>query len=313
LEYILEDFVDREEALGWMWRVARREVDSRLLVVCGEPGIGKSYLLEEFLGEYQKEAKRWVEIDFQGKIDSPLQGKIDNAPYLMVVMEIWKCLGPVGFEKLQSAIDNVLTQAVPAQYRQAQPVPALLGEPEMEAAGRQGAAEVDQAMPGAGLSFYGDTNVYGNIAGRDFYLFLQVVQQDDPYVRRWARDQVDAALKDCLITVTQHEPVVFFFDHWEDADKDMRDWLTNSLLNWAISLDQPKLVVIAACASKEDIDKRRRTKRVPLFELSQEFVKKYLLEKKDVRLEDLDQFILAGGSPILLARLAERYQRMQAR
>lgn len=320
MEHILSDFVNRTELINLMWQMAREEIETRILVIEGMGGSGKSYLVREFQAQCQEEKVSVVRLDFADRYEDP--------GYLYVVKEIWSQLGVEGFQGLAETINQITNRASPVQVHasQAQPFRAQ-ALPSM--APSELSAEL-AAMPFAsaplennggstfaqsgGVNISGGTNVFqGDVAGRDIVHLIQIIQREEPFVHAQAQISITDALRKCLIQIAEKQRIIILIDHWQGADGETRRWLGRSLIKWVADLLLPKTGVVIAGVQVGDLDPRRRIKKINLPELSEETAQIYLLEKCGLPQADVPEIIrVAGGLPLMLAMAAARRRRLAA-
>ena len=320
MQAIIQDFVNRNEELDFLWDMARQQVEPRILVVEAEDGMGKTYLLEEFRAECQEESNAVVCLDFAERYEDP--------GYMYVIKESWSQLGPVGFDLLAQTIQETLERSVrkTAQeswqdfqdQRQVRPEPVMEGNPPGEmgtpasiAAGMAFSQAVPAGLPAGersgGVNITGGTNTFRDVAGRDILHFIQVIQQEDPFVQIQARNWISEAFKQCLAQIAAQRSIVFFIDHWQKAEPTTRNWLGQSLVKWTADRLLARACVVIAGLEGVELAPRRLLKRILLPELDEEAVYAYLVDVCKLQAEDVPKFFeIAGGVPLLLSMAVNR-------
>lgn len=318
MDYILDDFVDRSPQLDFMWQIARQEVESRILIIEGNDGIGKSYLLKEFLAECQEEGIESVRVDFVEKDWDP--------GYMYIIKEILNQLGTQSFAPLehmiretiqQSARDHVQADARDIQSKrgteQSPPVPKPAPIPKESENPPLNASGVTPVRSG-GVNITGGQNIFRDVAGRDIITLIQIIQREDPFVQAWASARIAEALKNCLIEITSKRSIVFILDHWQKVDKDTRRWLERSLIKWAADDILPKASIVLAVESSSELNPRKRIKRDILPELDEESVRIYLVKKCGLSDKEVPEiFRVTGGIPLMLTMAVARRKRFKPR
>ena len=320
MQLIIQDFVNRSEELSFLWEMVRQEVDPRILVVEAEDGMGKTYLLEEFRAECEEESNAVVCLDFAERYEDP--------GYMYVIQETWSQLGPVGFDLLAQTIQETLERSVrkTAQenwqdfqgQRQVRQDPVVEGTQPMEMetpAGAAAGSTSSQPVPtglsvgerSGGVNIYGGTNTFRDVAGRDILHFIQVIQQEDPFVQIQARNWITEAFKQCLTQVTAERSIVFFIDHWQKAEPTTRSWFAQSLVKWTADRLLARACVVIAGLERVDLAPRRLLKRILLPELDEKAVQAYLVDVCKLQEEEVSKFFeITGGVPLLLSMAVKR-------
>lgn len=316
MEYILSDFVNRTELIDLMWQMTREEIETRILVVEGMGGSGKSYLIKEFQAECQEENLHVVRLDFADRYENP--------GYLYIVKEIWSQLGMEGFQSLADAVREITNRAlqvqVPAGFQdqqiRAQASPSILPPDESvmrlpNSTPKNGGGASEQS---GGVNISGGTNVFkGDIAGRDIIHLIQIIQREDPFVHVQAQFAITDALRQCLMQVAQEQKISILIDHWQDADRETRRWLGGSLVKWVADALLPKISVVIAGQEVDDLDPRRRIKKAYLSELTEDAAHRYLVEKCGLPEGEVGEVIhVTGGFPLMLVMAAARRRRLAA-
>jgi hypothetical protein len=277
---LIEDFVNREEHLATLWKIIRREVDQRALLIRGPAGIGKTYLLEECRARCAAERIACMCVDFAATLDRG---------YLAIVQAMYVQLGSNGFQRLFQAFEVASSQS-------AWPAPPLAAD--KPSSGRSG-----------GVDMSGPTTVMGDVAGRDIINYIQQIdRRDDPLVQRRIQSQVTAALHECLVELAATHTLVFLLDSWQDAPTDTCNWLNQNLLSWIVEKQLPQAMVVVAGRAVPDLrGPAPRIRQVALAELPEPAVRAYWVEKYRLPPEDVPNiFKYSGGLPLLVAMMAQR-------
>ncbi len=285
MEPIIEDFVNRGSELNYLWRMAQREVEPRILAVEGLWGIGKTELLSEFIAECREKQIELVHIDFDERDADP--------GYMYVIFETMIQLGPDGFDHMFDTLRIIRTQSLGDLVRKAagdfdeaaKEPPESLNNAETRAEQDEERKNSDEhrelAEPGrtGGVNIYGGRNTFRDVAGRDINYFIQVVEKEDPYVQIKVPGWIAKALNICLAQISAERQVLFFFDHWEKADGDTRKWVVRSIFKWAADDALGNSVIVVAGEKGYDLVPRRLQRTVQLGILDDRFVREYLLKK----------------------------------
>ncbi len=283
-QYILEDFVDREHHIALMWQMQRCEIETRVLAIEGQGGMGKSYLLAEFKAQCQESGIEVVSLDFEQRYEDP--------GYLHLVKKTWLGLGPDGFDPLAQLIRK--TQDGGA-------LGIISSELHISATTSDGDGTVN---------IRGGTNTFHDVAGRDINNFFVSFHREDPFVQEQARVQIADVLRKCLEDVTSRRNVVFLLDHWQKGDVDTRRWIVDSLVRWLADHALPKACMVITGIEVPDLDPRRSIRKTRLTELDDQSSHDYLVKKRGISHETAPQIVqVTGGVPLMLAMAAERRSR----
>jgi len=297
----IEDFVNREQQLATLWKVIHQETPQRILLVLGEDGIGKTYLLDELQAECEEEGVACARVDFAELLDQS---------YMALVLSVWNQLGPAGFEHLAKTIADarglgkwdVVGGGSGSAYS---------GNPHPIQSSNVGGGTIEGHVgdvgPGAQVAIGRDITI--NRADVINYNYvIQTVRQDEQQAQDLIQVLVTAAFQKCLIDLTTTREVVLLLDTWNRSVPSIRNWLRLNLLSWIASEQLPKASAVVAGLQVSDLQRpQRRIERMTLAGLPAEAVKIYWIEKRGLPPEELPHIIrLTGGHPSTVALLADR-------
>lgn len=197
-----ELFVDRLKQLDRFRKSLEGASGRRIILVTAGPGMGKSWLLNQFAHEAGQRGARAVLIDFS-----------DGQAYdvLTLVRRFRDAIGQAHFNRLTAAINEATA-------------PRLV------------IADSGEGQPGGGVDFgssqVGDVTI-GDVAGRNIIKDnLFIVQTDNPLLLQAIEDRVTQVFFECLAEVVAATRVLFLFDSYERASQAADRWVPNAADRW---------------------------------------------------------------------------------
>lgn len=286
---LIEDFVNRDEQLSTLWKIARQEAEHRIVLIYGPDGMGKTYLLGEFRAECEAEGINCACIEF-------VEGS--DQCYMTIILSVLNQLGPEGFEHLAQTIAE--TRALGAW----ETVPTAPAAVRM---GHSAANPVPSGRRSGGVDFHEAATIYGDVVGRDAYYVTQIIQRDDPLVQQMIQARITAAFRDCLVELATTRIVAFLLDSWERAITDTCHWLRDNLMKWILDKKLPNALAVVAGTETPDLGRpMRRSGRLTLDRLPDEAVRIYWIEKCNLPPEDVTNIVkYSRGNPMVMALMAD--------
>ena len=286
---IIEDFVNRERYLDILWQALNQNIHKRIILIPGDEGIGKTYLLEEYHAECKQGKIPCVRIDF---LESA------NRTYLGIVHAVRMQLGANGFAHLDNTVRQNLAPS--SQEKLLLPPAALDVAHQVDASRSSGERS-------GGVDFSGPAQIGHDVAGRDIIYLFQIIQREEPQVQEDVQGRITEALRSCLIELASTQSIAFLFDSWELAPTATRDWLSANLFAWALDKELPKGVVIVAGFQVPYVSRLQiRVESLMLTYLSEEAVRIYWVEKRGLSPEEVPHITrLTHGKPSAVAMLAD--------
>lgn len=286
---LIEDFVNRDPELSILWRTIQLERQQRIVLISGQSGLGKSYLLEECIARCTDEGISYVWVDFAESFDQT---------YIEIIHTVLRQIGAKHFARLKETLIDIRKEQeqVPRLSALSKPEhpPTLANRPD----GRSG-----------GVDFGGQAEVHGDVVGRDIYYITQIIHRGDHFDQENIQDQVTSAFQESLVEFTLTRTVVFLFDSWERlVATDTRNWLQHNLLYWILEKKLSHSVAVVAGTQVPDIRRLRlRVEKLTLSFLPNKAVQTYLAEKRgvpdDKKLGSLVE--AAKGHPLVMSLLAD--------
>lgn len=235
-------FVNRTseiESLNSTLKSEGSEKDS-LVLVYGQPGIGKTQLLAKYLRECNEGKVRIAYVDL---------GNLITKGYLGLIEAIVEGLGNQGFEELDKTYDDVLFRL------QLENSTSLISEAQ------QLSANAD-ALPKSGSGPV--TNYYGNVNADNPIFINGAVSFNDAkinniynfhlaepaQVAELNQNKITRVFGSCLRNIAAEQLIVILLDQWEKASDPLKLWLNDHLLRWATELILKKALVVL---SREEV------------------------------------------------------------
>ena len=197
-------FVDRDIQLTHFRKTLDGDTSKRIILVTAGPGMGKSWLLQQFLEECDTRMLPHVLIDFS-----------DGIAYdaLLLARRFRDGLGPTHFNALTQTINDATTPRIQISADNDAPDTVVsLGS--------------DNDQRNATVTV-GDV-AGGNIIKDNFF----VVQTDNPLIRQVLEDRVTTVFFDLLQVLAQRSVVVFLFDTFERNSQEVERWAPNAAARW---------------------------------------------------------------------------------
>jgi tetratricopeptide (TPR) repeat protein len=274
---ILQWFVDREEELRRFREMLTGRDPIQVLVVEGPYGIGKTWLLSRLHGEADAQALPASAVDFSfGEAHDDL----------WMVHRAAVALGSHHFEALNKTLEDVTKLEVVLKV---------------------------ESSPGSGsVTFHGDAEVHGDVAGRDiikgntFYL-----QADSPVIRRIWQDRINEAFFEDLARLGLASGAIFLFDSFELATNEASVWVKNRLLERIGEGKLPGVRVVIACEQVPNLPSAWPglvEELPPLGPLPAADVRKYLKDKRQLVISEANIatiYEITDGRPDLVALIAQ--------
>ncbi len=195
-------FVDRDKQIDRFRRSLEGSTGRRIILVSAGPGMGKSWLLRQFVSEAKPRGARTALIDFS-----------DGQAYdvLMLVRRFRDVLGAEHFNRLTVAINQATTPQITIN----------------EAAGSTNTAGV--SINGSNLS----SVVVNEAAGRNIIKDnLFVVQSDNGLLLQALEDRITQIFFECMNEVVITTRVVFLFDSYERNSTESERWQPSAADRW---------------------------------------------------------------------------------
>lgn len=282
-----DDFVNRAAELALFLETTQPESRRRVLLVGGEYGMGKSYLLAEIAEQCAVRHIAHVYVDL---------AELREPGYLSLVTRLWEELGPHGFEPLGQAMlwAESLASATPGQ--------------ELAASGPPLAQEIHAQVGAVGAGAQVAVGAYNTQIQAQV---VNILHREHPLVRQRIEAAVTAALHAGLSQRGQEETLVFLFDAWEEATTELRDWLQRTLLGWTLNRKLGDAVAIVAGLEQPRFDRHPlRVDTVILQDLDEEAFRVYWVEKRGLP-EELVEAMYAAcmGMPLAMRLIADRHAR----
>lgn len=286
----LQDFVNREHQLEVIWDSIVNPNSFQLILISGASGIGKSYLLQECQELCRKASIPHCSLNFA---HSRLQD------YLEVIHSVRRQLDYDKFTALTQTLAEVRSRSEP--NHRLMPVPSSHLESVIDT------QSVAQAGRSGGIDFKEVTATARDIVGRDINYVIQIIQQDDPFVRAEIRERITASWKSCLQELTVAQSLVCFIDSWENATVDVSDWIQEAILNAMFDGQLGRLVVVLAGQTIPRLPRLPgRIHQVTLDALSEDAVQTYWVERRKLGAQEWEHvFRLTRGYPYMVAAIAD--------
>ena len=268
---VLQWFVDRERALRRFRAMLAGQDLALVLVVEGPTGIGKTWLLERLRQEAKAQAVQESVIDFASG---------EAFDDLLLVQWAALRLGSHHFETLNDTLEEATQLEV--------------------------VLKVESGTDSGGVTFHGDAEVYGDVAGRDIIKGNTFnVQVGSQVIRIW-QERINKAFFTDLAQLAVANGAVLLYDSFEQATDEASLWIKNRLLR---SLGEGELPgVRVAIAGRQvptfpstwhDLVAELRLGPLPAAE-----VRTYLRDKGGLVISEAviaSVYELTGGRPDLLA------------
>jgi hypothetical protein len=196
-------FVDRDKEIDRFRRSLDGTTGRRIILVTAGPGMGKSWLLRQFVAEAKNKGAHTVLIDFS-----------DRQAYdvLMLVRRARDAIGAEYFNRLTAAINDATAPRITLN----------------EASG----GVVNNAGVDLSNSKVQDV-VINEAAGRNIIKDnLFIVQSDNPLLLQAMEDRITQVFFECMKDIVQTQRVVFVLDSYENNSTEGGQWLPNAADRW---------------------------------------------------------------------------------
>lgn len=296
MKFYVDDFVNRDEILTVIWQTVRGENNLRVVQVGGEPGLGKTYLLDECQSGFARERIKSARIDFS-------KHRLEQG-YISFVLRIWQQLGMSGIEQLSQITERTLSRYAKQLANQRQPQPQPPVEPALATNGHSSISVQATIAESAGSQIAVGANI--RQVQENFYF---VIQRDDPWIQQQIQIEITDLLRETLIEFSSNQRVVFLFDDWESATSELKIWLQETLFSWILDHLLSAVIIVVDDGSLKLERHPLRIARFQLTELKEQDVRVYWLEKRKLPSEKLAQFAELMGTPLLMAMAASKVEK----
>lgn len=292
------DFVNRQSELETFALFMQSSVQ-RVLVICGEEGMGKSCLLQQFRQHPLVLNRKISILDFR---DDPTLAQVLGV--IHGLRQQWQG----EFDQALGEVELCLQQEFYA--RQAASVPTQLA----------------QAFAGSGVPMTGNLTLSGSVQAENIVLGTNIVISNSSLVLNPNRgaDLVELelnfrrsnAFREALSHLATNQPLLLLVDHYDQANELVKQWLNKNL--FALALDYTptfaNLRIVVACQSspfdppKMVLSEILVTQKLQPF--SYDIVELFWVGKR--KLDKLYAQAMAkasGGHPATLVLMANNYAR----
>jgi hypothetical protein len=300
--FVESEFVGRDEPLANLLKVARHETPKRILLVLGQFGIGKTWLLQKLKAEHAEFDITGVLIDFA----VPPLGRLEWG-YLDVVEAVREQLDGEDFAALASLVEAVRKEA--SGLGLVDPFATQMGAPAAAKAGDS--FDVEAGDIGAGAQVAVGSNIIQAQGDVNFTVVNQLGQRTDRAVQEHYQARITQAFKDALGAFAAERKVTIVFDAWLKASTPTRDWLGQSLLAWV----RDQAIVGLAAVLADDAAVPEFQGRHPLVYamdlpiMTEAEIIAYWVEKRGLPAEKAPMAVMACmGHPLTLAMIADLHE-----
>ena len=294
MAYIYSDFVNRDSQLHGL-RVAIGQPQSRFVLIEGQKGMGKTFMLKEFHSGIGKIGMKGVYID----LSDTIQG------YLDIIYQVPRQIGRHGFEKLIQTMKD-LDRKFENSAKSPHEISARLGSIPAQSSVDAGSVGAEGRSGGIDIA-QGDLNApFSQIAGRDLYYVVNVIYMGNKHDRDLIRLDTTNAFLECLSSYDPNARFCLLIDHWESANEETRSWIFDHLVLWALNGQIPGVLLVIACDCKPGWSEERTDiscMKIP--RLPNEAVRSYWVNIKELPVEVLEKNNYFFGNPLLMTTYAQ--------
>lgn len=297
--FVEDEFVGRDEPLANLLKVARHETPKRILLVLGQFGIGKSWLLKKLEADRAEFAIEGVLVDFS----VPPLGRLEWG-YLDVVEAVSAQLGASGLPELAELVTAVRKEA--AGLGLVDPFATQMGAAAGAKAGDT--FDVQAGDIGAGAQVAVGSNIIQAQGDVNLTVVNQLGQRTDQAVQEHYQARITAALKDSLVTFAAGQKVTLVFDAWLKAATPTRDWLTRSVLTWIRDQEVSNVAAVLAddSAIPEFQGRHPLVYAMDLPIMTEAEIRTYWIDKRGLPADKAPMAVMACmGHPLTLAMIAD--------
>lgn len=299
--FVESEFVGRDEPLANLLKVARHETPKRILLVLGQFGIGKSWLLQKLKAEHAEFDVTGVLIDFA----VPPLGRLEWG-YLDVVEAVRDQLDGEDFAALGGLVEAVRKEA--AGLGLVDPFATQMGAPAVKAGDT---FDVQAGDIGAGAQVAVGSNIIQAQGDVNLTVVNQLGQRSDQAVQEHYQARITAAFKEGLTAFAVNHKVTIVFDAWLKASTPTRDWLMQSLLAWIRDQEIANLAAVLAddAAVPEFQGRHPLVYAMDLPIMTEAEIIAYWVEKRGLAAEKAPMAVMACmGHPLTLAMIADLHE-----
>jgi hypothetical protein len=277
-------FVDREKQTQGFLKMLSRETEKTIMAIEAPAEMGKTWAIQRMRHECSLQQSSSAHFDFR-----------DRRPwdYLSIVRQARDQMGATHF--------NLLTQTINEST----------GVNIQLSSGAGSGGDVDMSI-GTHIGQVGDKFQVSDVevAGRDiikdnfFY-----VQADSDTTRRAIEARITDAFFTCLADLAAKEPLIFFFDSYEEVTEEADRWIQAQLLARIRDDQLSNVIVVLAGRELPEFDRsswRHCLASTGLLPFEREYVTEYIVEKRMLTNLDVDTILkTSGGHPGLLGKMAD--------
>jgi hypothetical protein len=299
--FVESEFVGRDEPLANLLKVARHETPKRILLVLGQFGMGKSWLLKKLQADRAQFAIEGVLVDF----GVPPMGQLEWG-YLDVVESVRAQLSGAAFTDLGTLVEAVRKEA--AGLGLVDPFATQMGAP---AAAGGDKFEVQAGDIGAGAQVAVGSNIIQAQGDVNYTVVNQLGQRSEQAVQEHYQARITAAFKDAMAAYATDHKVTIVFDAWLKASTPTRDWLAQSLLAWIRDQTIPGLAAVLAddSAVPEFQGRHPLVYAMDLPIMTEAEIISYWVDKRGLSPDKAPMAVMASmGHPLTLAMIADLHE-----
>lgn len=296
--FVEDEFVGRDEPLGNLVKVARHETPKRILLVLGQFGIGKSWLLQKLKADSDDLSIAGVSIDFT----MPPLGRMEWG-YLDIVEAVIAQLGGPAFDDLSALVDAVRKEA--AGLGLVDPFATQVGTPS---AGPGDTFEVQAGDIGAGAQVAIGSNIVQAQGDVSLTVVNQLGANNAQAVQAHFQARITAALQAGLAAYSAGQKVTLVFDAWLKGPTPTRDWLVQGVLSWIRDQEITGMAAILAddSAVPEFEGRHPLVYSMSLPTMTKEEIVDYWVTKRGLDPGKTEWVVMAClGHPLTLAMIAD--------
>jgi len=273
---VLQWFVDRERALHRFREMLAGQDPALALVVRGPTGIGKTWLVRRLHHEAQILSFPVSDIDFASG---------EAFDDLLMVHRVALALGSGHFDTLNKTLEKATELQV--------------------------VLKIESSPGGGDVTFLGDTEIHGDVAGRDIIKGNTFnLQADSPETRRIWQERINETFFADLERLGLAKGAVLQFDSFELATKEASSWVKNRLLG---RIGEGKLPGVRVVIAGEHVPRLQSAwhglvAELHLDPLPAAEVRRYLRDKRQLVISEANVatiYEITSGRPNLVALIAE--------
>lgn len=303
--FVEAEFVGRDEPLGNLLKVARHETPKRVLLVLGQFGIGKSWLLEKLRSQRDELDIASAAIDFT----VPPVGRLEWG-YLDIVEAVVAQVGGPAFDDLAALVDGVRKEA--AGLGVADPFATQIGPADPGDAARAGDTfEVQAGDIGAAAQVAIGSNIVQAQGDVNMTVVNQFGANTAQAVQAHYQARITAALQAGLTEFCRERKLTLVFDAWLKGPTPTRDWLVRGILAWIRDQATPGLAAVLAddSAIPEFEVRHPLVYSMSLPTMSEAEIVDYWVTRRGLDPEKTDWVVMAClGHPLTLAMIADLHE-----